>query len=134
MTGRKRSLARPGGSKRPKLRLTAQDAPESSILTSIMAWLFWQKGIVWYQRMNSGAYQVGEGRARRYVRFGFKGCPDILGQLSDGRLLAIECKTRTGRLSDDQRAFLGRVESGNGIAIVARSISDVATGLARVLG
>ena len=30
----------------------------------------------------------------RFVRFGFKGCPDVLGQLRDGRLLGVAVKAK----------------------------------------
>ena len=38
--------------------------------------------------MNSGA----DCMRGRFVRFGFRGCPNVLGQLKDGRLLGVEVK------------------------------------------
>ena len=35
--------------------------------------------------MNSGAAKVGN----RFIRFGITGCPDVLGQMRDGRLLGV---------------------------------------------
>jgi hypothetical protein len=71
--------------------------------------------------MNSGAYKMPDGR---YVRFGFPGCPDILGQMRDGRLLAIEVKAARGRLTDEQEFMLGKIRANNGVSGVARSIAD----------
>ena len=38
--------------------------------------------------MNSGAAKVGN----RFIRFGFVGCPDVIGQLKDGRFIGVEVK------------------------------------------
>ena len=53
------------------------------------------------------------------------GVSDILGILKNGKLLAIEVKSKTGRLTGDQRVFLERIKDNGGLAFVARSISDV---------
>jgi Holliday junction resolvase len=52
-----------------------------------------------------------------------KGIADILG-CYQGRFLAIEVKTLTGRLSPAQEQFLERVRKAGGLAFVARSIDD----------
>ncbi len=71
--------------------------------------------------MNTGAARIGD----RFIRFGFPGCPDVLGQLKDGRLLAVEVKAPAGRLRPEQRAFLSLVRQHGGLAIVARDYRDV---------
>lgn len=57
-----------------------------------------------------------------------RGMPDILG-IWKGRMLGIEVKTETGRVSDDQRKFIDRINSEGGIAFVARSVDDVIASL-----
>lgn len=57
------------------------------------------------------------------------GVADILGILPDGRLLAIEVKTLSGKLSSNQEAFLLAIRIRNGVAIVARSVEDVEAGI-----
>lgn len=57
-----------------------------------------------------------------------KGVADILG-IFDGKPLAIEVKSKTGRLTPEQAAFLARWKSMGGIGIVARSIEDVRSAL-----
>jgi len=57
-----------------------------------------------------------------------KGIADILG-IWEGRPLAIEVKTKKGRVTDHQRKFLDCVRRNGGIAFVARSIDDVIEGL-----
>jgi hypothetical protein len=57
-----------------------------------------------------------------------KGVSDILG-VWKGRLLAIEVKRPGGKVSDEQQAFIDRVNKLGGIAFVARSVDDVIRGL-----
>jgi hypothetical protein len=61
----------------------------------------------------------------RWVSFGKKGSADILGCLPDGRFLAVECKSKGGRLSPEQSAFLEKVRGMGGLAIVARSFREL---------
>lgn len=61
----------------------------------------------------------------RFIRFAFPGASDILGMLKGGRFLAIECKTESGRASDEQLAFLAVVHRYGGLSFIARSIDDV---------
>jgi hypothetical protein len=49
---------------------------------------------------------------------------DILACV-DGRFVGIECKSRSGKLTDIQRLILKHIEEAGGIAIEARSWQDV---------
>ena len=51
------------------------------------------------------------------------GVSDILGVIQ-GRMLAIEVKSPVGRLTDEQRIFLAKVNECNGIGFVARSLEQ----------
>lgn len=93
---------------------------ERDILQAVLHLCRIHPAVYWVARINSGAFKV-EGR---YVRFGFPGCSDILGQLRDGRMLAIETKTPKGRLTADQDEFLRKV-GHKGVSVVARSVEDV---------
>lgn len=86
--------------------------------------------------MNSGAGKLalGDGTTSRFVRFGWTGAPDIIGQLRDGRLLAVEVKRREGVVSQEQKDFLRMVHQANGLAFVARSVDDVFSALAAAMG
>ena len=75
--------------------------------------------------MNSGAHVAGEGASRRFVRYGFRGCPDIIGQLVTGRAMFIEVKRPSGRVSVEQKEFLERAARFGACAFVARSVADV---------
>jgi len=52
------------------------------------------------------------------------GVSDIIG-IFRGRPLAIEVKTKKGRVSEHQENFLNNFRENGGIAIIARSVDDV---------
>ncbi|MBK9346723.1 MAG: VRR-NUC domain-containing protein [Burkholderiales bacterium] len=97
------------------------DRPESAALVEVLKALRAHPAVVWCERMNSGAARVGN----RFIRFGFTGCPDVLGQLTDGRLLGVEVKSPTGKLRPEQSLFLERVRGAGGVAFMARDLRDV---------
>lgn len=83
--------------------------------------------------MNSGAHVVQGTTGRRFIRYGFKGCPDVLGMLKDGRLLACEVKAPGRRLRPEQAAFLELVHAAGGLAFVARNYLDVLNNLPQTI-
>jgi hypothetical protein len=94
---------------------------EAAALVEVLKALRAHRAVAWCNRMNSGATRVGS----RFIRFGWRGCPDVLGQLKDGRFLGVEVKAATGRLRAEQRVFLERVRESGGVAFVARDCRDV---------
>lgn len=54
-----------------------------------------------------------------------KGVSDILGFLPNGKFLAIEVKTQTGRVTPEQQSFIDQVNALGNVAFVARSLDDV---------
>lgn len=60
-----------------------------------------------------------------------KGVADIIG-IYKGKFLAIEMKSATGRLTENQKIFLDRVTAEGGIAIMAKTLDDVIKGLDNV--
>lgn len=58
------------------------------------------------------------------------GSSDLIGiQRGTGRFIAIEVKSARGKLTPEQEAFLALIKNIGGIAIVARSVEDVAAAL-----
>ncbi len=98
------------------------DRPEAACLLEVMKTLRGHPAVAWVERQNSGGFKDGLGQ---FVRFGWPGCSDILGQLRDGRILAVEVKAPGGRLSESQQIFLNRVRAAGGVAFVATSAVDV---------
>lgn len=79
---------------------------------------------VW--RQNSGTFQMKHGNKTRYVRANTaRGMSDIMGILKDGRTLAIEVKSRTGKIHAHQQDFLETIAAAGGIAFVARDVEIV---------
>ncbi len=78
-------------------------------------------------RLNSGAFALpGQpGGSGRFVRAGWRGAPDLVILLADGRTLWVECKSATGRLSPDQEEFRRLCGERNTPWQLARSWDDV---------
>lgn len=95
--------------------------PEAAALVEVLKALRTHPAVAWAERMNTGAAKVGN----RFIRFGWPGCPDALGQLKDGRFLAVEVKAKAGRLRPEQALFLARIRAAGGVAFVARDCRDV---------
>lgn len=95
--------------------------PEAAALVEVLKALRTHPAVAWCERMNTGAAKVGN----RFIRFGWPGCPDVLGQMKDGRLLGVEVKAQAGRLRPDQALFLERIRCAGGVAFVARDLRDV---------
>ena len=81
-------------------------------------------------RVNVGA-AVPVSRAcaacRRYtIRFGVPGMADLMGVLAPGgRMLSIECKSPSGKLTDEQRAWDAMVRRFGGLSIApCRSVEE----------
>jgi len=98
---------------------------EHQVQTACLQYLAVCPSVAWAQRMNTGAVKIPaiDGKPPRFVRYGFPGCSDILGQMTDGRVLAIEVKSAAGRATEAQDAFLKRVATYGGVAGVVRSVA-----------
>lgn len=74
------------------------------------------------QRINTGCFQIGEGRNRRYIKTADAGTCDFEGYDNHGRFLAIECKRPVGgRLSSAQKERIDDINAKGGVAFVAHS-------------
>lgn len=97
---------------------------EKQIENSILEYLA-MRNIYAFKVKSQGTYDVKEGRFRKPSRYYKRGTADILGVLPGGRFLAIEVKSKTGRLSMHQKMFIEAVNAYGGLGFVARSIEDV---------
>ena len=99
----------------------ANGKPEAAALVEVLLTLRAHPMVAWCERINSGAANIDG----RFIRFGWTGCPDVLGQLHDGRLLNVELKAARGRLRGEQTILLGRIRASGGAAFMARDCRDV---------
>lgn len=95
--------------------------PEAAALVEVLKAVRAHPLVAWAERQNSGAVRNGG----RFIRFGWPGCPDVLGQLRDGRFLGVEVKAAKGRPSPEQVAFLERIRLAGGVAFIAHDLRDV---------
>jgi len=93
---------------------------ETNIMNACMVALSECGAVVW--RNNVGMLQDQTGRP---IRYGLcVGSADLIGIAPDGRFLAVEVKTATGRTTEAQDRFIAAVLRRGGRAGVARSASD----------
>jgi hypothetical protein len=81
-------------------------------------------------RNHVGAVQAIDGTTHR---FGLAvGSADLVGILApSGRMIALECKSETGRLRPEQRAWLQLVRDAGGFAAVVRSAEEALAAVER---
>lgn len=74
------------------------------------------------QRINTGCFAIGEGRAKRFIKTAEAGTLDFEGYDNRGRHVGIECKRPGGgRLSDEQAARIADINRKGGVAFVVTS-------------
>jgi len=113
--------------RRPVLKLKPSVPLEAEIQPDVRKALEAHPRVGWIARINSAAGRLlyPDGSASRWMRFGFIGCSDYIGQLICGRFLAVEIKRPGKGPTDDQGAFLDNVRKYGGVAFVARNAGDV---------
>lgn len=70
-------------------------------------------------------YDPRIGGYRSMGEYALKGVADILAVDKTGRLIAIEVKTKVGKLSPDQHFFATRLTDRGGEYHVVRSVADI---------
>ena len=108
-----------GNESEPRPR--TNNRPEAAALVEVLKVLRNHPAVAWCERQNTGAAKVDG----RFIRFGWRGCSDLIGMMKDGRLLAVECKAPGGQLRPEQKEFLSLVRRFNGVGIVARNALDI---------
>lgn len=82
------------------------------------------KGCVVF-RNNAGVVFVEEKGRRRAIRMGTPGAPDIIGCAPGGIFIAIECKTKNGRVSQKQKDFLENIKNLGGFSLIVRNVEGL---------
>jgi hypothetical protein len=93
---------------------------EREVQDAVIALCKMHKSVAWIYRMNTGATKIGE----RFIRFGFPGLSDVIGQSITGRFIAIEVKREGEKPTEAQQSFLNMVAINGGIAGCAHSAQE----------
>jgi hypothetical protein len=110
----------------PKSKAKSKAKPETKIVHDCMQILQLHKIFCW--RNNTGATWMGG----RPIFYGLKGSADIIGMLPNGRFLAIEVKTETGKQSDSQKAFEKKVLENHGVYLLIHSAGELNGNITRI--
>ena len=98
--------------------------PEGRIQTEVCKYLR-KKRVFFWRTNNTPTYDPKMGGYRAMGEYALKGVPDILAVGKGGKLIGIEVKTKTGRLSPDQHFFATRLADRGGEYHVVRSLADI---------
>ena len=115
----------------PVPKVTRYVLRESDVQRVVLAYLH-AKGLFVWRQNNTGLFDPRIGRYRPST--GLLGVADILGVLPDGKFLAIECKSTTGKPSEPQVTFLANVNARGGRAFIVRSLEDLKEHIGEYLG
>lgn len=97
-----------------------KDIPESAVVQQVKT-VIKATGLK-LQRINTGCFQIGEGRQRRFIKTAEAGTCDFEGYDNHGRFLAVECKRPVGgKLSPAQEARINDINRKGGVAFVVHS-------------
>lgn len=99
---------------------------ETGVTNVILAYLH-HRGIFAWKQVQAGIWDPVRNVYKGF--HGLRGVSDILGVLPNGKFLAVEVKSPSGRVSEEQERFIAKVNELGGRAIIARSIEDVKVGL-----
>lgn len=114
---------------RKRARALTAAPSEQAIQKQILDYLRFRKILAW-KNPSVGVYV----RARNtYIPSTNRGSADILGILPGGRLIAVEVKKSSGRLSSHQELWLDQVRAAGALTVVARSVEDVERALQGVI-
>lgn len=121
--------ASPTGPKKPRPSAFTAGAKvplEADVQKAVLKALKYHPKVAWVGRYNSGTMEEqGATGDTRYVTFNsVPGQSDLMGQMKDGRILAIEVKRPGGKPTERQAAFLALVARNGGVSGFACSVDD----------
>lgn len=102
-------------------RKVSKSQPENILQKKMKAYLQY-RGLIVVEHKNGATWD-----RRGFYRANTtdKGVPDMWIGLPRGLYAWVEIKTKTGRVSKEQRAFIKRIHDHGGLAFVARSTDDL---------
>jgi hypothetical protein len=105
----------------PRRKRAPKADREATVLHECLVWLYGRHVACW--RNNTGATVLPDGR---FLRYGLSGSPDIIGVLpKTGRFFGVECKSRTGKQTHQQKSFQTWIEASGGAYYLVRSLAEL---------
>ncbi len=87
---------------------------EAHVLAACQSILEAHPAVALWWRQNTGAVKFQDSR---YVKFSFRGAPDLMGILKGGRFFCVECKATGKAPNAAQQAFMDNVTGAGGLSI-----------------
>ena len=103
--------------------------PETKIQNAICEFLSTREDVFFWVSKNSSTYDPTRKAFRRLGKWQRKGVPDITAVDDEGRMILIEVKSKTGRVSKEQKEFHDKARSMGAKVIIGRCVQDVKAGL-----
>ncbi len=101
-----------------------ESAEHTALVNEILATFGSRRDLTLWKNA-TGAVKLGD----RFLRYGLKGSPDIIGIQDGGRFIGIEVKTGQARQTPEQKLFEAMLFRRRGLYILARSVDDVKNAL-----
>lgn len=111
---------------RNKLGVMVPIIAEGEVQKAAVGYLEHHRLVAFAHRQNTGgAYYPKKGGGRQFVRFGYPGMADIVGLMTDGRMLQVECKRPGKKPSDDQQKNIDAINEAGGLACWIDDLSQL---------
>jgi hypothetical protein len=97
---------------------------EKQLVKDFLKRLRHHRRVAWVMRYSVAHSMTFTPNGGRF-KIGNAGVSDIIGQLKDGRFLAVEVKVAPNKATEKQQQFLDQVNRNRGVGLVAYSFVDV---------
>jgi len=106
-----------------------KNKPEQKIKNELLQWFWEHPDYFAWTNDSVGVYDRRGFYRKKTSKYWVAGVSDILAIHKSGHFVFVEVKSKVGRLSPAQAAFLMKMKEMGATAIVARSIDDLEKGL-----
>jgi len=98
-------------------------AERETVQDKCLEFLGFHPMVAWVHTTTTGTFPI---HGKRWIKVGYPGMGDIIGQLRDGRILSVECKTPGKKPDKDQYDFINMVNDNGGLALWCDSVEMLA--------
>ena len=94
----------------------------NDIVNQVLAYLR-LRGVMAWRNNTTGVYDTVRKVFRTF--HGRKGVSDVMGVLPGGKIICVECKSGTGKLTKEQAAFIDEINAAGGLAFCTKDVREV---------